>query len=170
MNKSNKLNLLLLLTVLFWACKTENNEVITPDKETLTLVDAPLFNKDSAFAYLEKQVSFGPRVPNSTGHQLTKQWLLAFLEAQADTVIAQNADLTAYDGTILKSTNIIAVFNPNASKRILLSAHWDTRPFADQDEDRTQEPILGANDGASGVASIVRSCKDIKKQPYRYWG
>ncbi len=155
MNKSKNVYIFLLLTVLLWACKTENNEVVKPEKDSLILVNAPKFEKDSAFAYLEKQVSFGPRVPNSTGHQLSKQWLLDFLEAQADTVIAQNADLMAFDGTVLKSTNIIAVFNPEATKRILLSAHWDTRPFADQDEERTQEPILGANDGASGVAVLL---------------
>lgn len=156
------LSLLLLLT----QCKTDPKPVpnVSPTQNTLTLNKAPLFNADSAYTFIEKQVAFGSRVPNTTAHTATKEWLSNFLSQYADTVILQNANLTAFDATILHSTNIIASFLPEKENRILLCAHWDTRPFADQDKENIKEPILGANDGASGVAVLLEIARQIKTQ------
>ncbi|MCB0510460.1 MAG: M28 family peptidase, partial [Bacteroidetes bacterium] len=147
------------------SCKTESKKVIDTPDQSLTLLESPIFSEDSAFAFIEKQVLFGPRVPNTSEHQACKAWLMSKLASYADTVIAQNADLKAFDAKILKATNIIASFNPEASKRILLCAHWDTRPFADQDQEGIQEPILGANDGASGVGVLIEIARQLKNQP-----
>lgn len=157
--------LLFAWIVLLTACKTDQKNEVVPPAKTLEILETSIFSEDSAYAYIEKQVLFGPRVPNSPEHEACKNWLISKLGTYADTVIAQNADLKAFDGKILKSTNIIASFNPDAKERILLCAHWDTRPFADQDQEDIQEPILGANDGASGVGVLVEIARQLKEYP-----
>ena len=79
-------------------------------------------------------------------------------------VLEQKADLKGYDGTILKSTNIIARYNPKAKKRIMLCAHWDSRPWADNDPDSTnhKKPVMAANDGASGVAVMLELARQLQ--------
>lgn len=154
-----------ILILFSHSCKEESKPVDTLVQEELVLAKTPSFNEDSAFRFIEAQVAFGPRVPNSGGHALTKDWLIAFLEKHTDEVIVQNADLVAFDGTVLKASNIIGIINPNASQRIMLSAHWDTRPFADQDDEREREPILGANDGASGVAVLLEIARVLQEYP-----
>lgn len=151
--------------VLIISCKTDPKTVVVPPVKTIELLETTSFSEDSAYAYIEKQVLFGPRVPNSPEHEACKNWLISKLGSYADTVIAQKADLKAYNGKILKSTNIIASFNPEATDRILLCAHWDTRPFADQDQEGIQEPILGANDGASGVGVLIEIARQLKISP-----
>lgn len=152
----------LLGTILLIACKTD--PVVTPPSENKgkALVEAPDFNADSAYFFIEKQVNFGPRIPNSVGHELTAAWLVSKLNNYTDTVYEQYADLRAYDGSILKSTNIIGAINPSAKKRMIVAAHWDTRPFADQDTENNTDPILGANDGGSGVGVILELARLIQ--------
>ena len=123
---------------------------------------APAFHADSAYYFVEKQVSFGPRNTNSQGHKACAQWLSVELKKYADNVIEQRALLKAFDGTLLNAVNFIAEFNPENKKRILLCAHWDTRPFADQDSSRENEPILGANDGGSGVGVLLEVARQLK--------
>ncbi|MCS6819527.1 MAG: M28 family peptidase, partial [Chitinophagales bacterium] len=98
------------------------------------------------------------------------KWLIDFAGKFADTYYIQKFDARAYDGTILKSTNIIASINPQATRRILLAAHWDTRPMADQDKERPNEPIDGANDGASGVAVLLEIMRAMKSQKVQHLG
>ena len=127
--------------------RQQNNEV--------ALVRTPLFSADSAYAFVERQVAFGNRVPNSIGHQQCGDYLIGQLEAFGASVAVQEARVTAYDGTKLDIRNIFGAFNPREKRRILLYAHWDTRPYADKDTVRTKEPIDGANDGASGVGVLL---------------
>lgn len=117
----------------------------------------PEFNADSAYYYIERQVAFGPRVPNTKAHKECAEFLSNSLNRFADTVIIQKAVLQAFDGTKLNAQNIIGVFQPEKKKRILLCAHWDSRPFADYDPnpDNFFKPIPGANDGASGVGVLL---------------
>lgn len=138
-----------------------------PKKET---VQVPGFNADSAYAYVAKQVAFGPRNPNSEGHAACATWLTEKLENYADNVIVQRDFVKAYDGTNLEMKNIIGQFQPDKKRRILLFAHWDTRPFADKDPDesRVMEPILGANDGASGVGVLMEVARQLNAQPTDY--
>lgn len=130
---------------------------------------APLgnFDADSAYMYLARQVAFGPRVPNTTAHQQTGDWLTAELKRHGATVTEQKARLTAFDGTELNARNIFGQINPGAKERILLLAHWDCRPWADKDPDpeKRGEPVDGANDGASGVAVLLELARQLAVNP-----
>lgn len=125
------------------------------------------FDASRAFAYLEKQVSFGTREPGSKGHQVCLDYLEAETRIFADTVRLQSFEWQ--DMKINKCytlTNVIASFNPKAKKRIFFAAHWDTRPRADYEvKANRHKPILGANDGASGVAVLLEMANQLKKYP-----
>lgn len=129
------------------------------------VVNVPQFNADSAYYFIEKQVSFGPRVPNTPEHEATAQWLIQTLNQYADSVAVQRTTVRAFNGQPLRISNIIAYFKPEAKKRLLLGAHWDTRPFADQGEENVDEPILGANDGGSGVGVLLELARLFHQQP-----
>lgn len=128
---------------------------------------APAFDADSAYAYVQKQVDFGPRVPSTPEHAACRDWLVETLEGTADRVIKQQGTVQVYNGKKVDFTNIIASFNPDAGKRILLCAHWDTRPYADHDPDPANHktPILGANDGGSGVGVLLEIARILKSNP-----
>lgn len=119
---------------------------------------APAFDGAAAYELLAKQVSFGPRVPGSPGHAEQLAWMEAYLRERADSVELQQFTHVTKSGTALELTNVIARFRPEARDRVLLLAHWDTRPTADHDPDpaKRDQPILGANDGASGVAVLLQ--------------
>ncbi|MCD8289092.1 MAG: M28 family peptidase [Prevotella sp.] len=116
-----------------------------------------VFNADSAFAYCARQCAFGPRTMNSAAHDACGEWIKSTFESFGLTVKSQRATLTGYDGTALRCENIGAFYRPELPRRILLCAHWDSRPWADNDPDAANHktPILGANDGASGVAVLL---------------
>lgn len=118
---------------------------------------APGFDADSAFALLARQVAFGPRVPGTEGHAAQLEWMTSYLGARADTLVRQTFRHTGPDGETLELTNLFARFRPDARDRVLLVAHWDTRPTADHesDPDRQERAIPGANDGASGTAVLL---------------
>ena len=129
---------------------------------------APTFSGDAAFAHLVAQCDLGPRNPGSDGHKKALQYFLDVLTPLADTVFTQS-----YTETMPRTrqkvgmNNVIARFNPKAIKQIMISAHWDTRPWGDR---RTSiigknQPILGANDGASGVAVILELAKVLNHNP-----
>jgi glutaminyl-peptide cyclotransferase len=127
----------------------------------------PAFNGERAFEYLLKQTSFGPRNPGSMGHTACLSYLSNTLQSFADSLQLQEFTHEGYGGESLHLTNIIASWRPADRERILLCAHWDTRPRADQDENpqRRNEPILGANDGASGVAILMHLASLLKTTP-----
>jgi glutaminyl-peptide cyclotransferase len=119
---------------------------------------APPFNADTAFSYIAKQVSFGPRVPGMPGHAAQLEWMTQFLRARADTVILQPFEhVTTTTGKRLEMTNVYARFRPDLRDHVLLITHWDTRPTADEESspDRRAQPIPGANDGGSGTAVLL---------------
>lgn len=113
----------------------------------------PSFNADSAYAFTKAQCDFGPRDMNSRGHDLCGEWIVSKFKEYGCKVTTQTATLAGYDGTKLRSRNIMASINPEATTRILLCAHWDSRPWADNDPDSAnwRKPILAANDAASGL-------------------
>lgn len=169
MQFKNILSLSLLMgAFLLLGCGEDNNgngATTTNDANTATETPAVTasFNRDSAYAYVAKQVSFGPRVMNSDGHEACKEWLAQQFRRFGATVIEQDFEVKAYTGEVLKATNIIAQFNPANNDRILLAAHWDTRHIADSpiSTERKNEPILGADDGGSGVGVLLELARQI---------
>ncbi|MFW5659155.1 MAG: M28 family peptidase, partial [Bacteroidota bacterium] len=165
------LSLVLLLALVACGDKTGGTEVAkTPGDQPATPeeanVQAPAFNADSAYAHVEKQVSFGPRVPGSDAHSRAAQWLIQKFRDYGAQVSVQEADVQHYSGKTLNIKNIIASYKPEAEARIMLSAHWDTRPIAEEDLDpnRRAEPIPGANDGASGVAVLMEIARQLQQK------
>lgn len=130
-------------------------------------VVVPAFNADSAYHYTAAQVAFGPRVPNSEAHVACGDWLESELTRFGAQVTAQRVTLRAYDGTVLAARNIVGSYKPELRKRVLLCAHWDSRPWADADADpkNHRTPILGANDGASGVGVLLEVARQLQAQP-----
>lgn len=124
----------------------------------------PDFNADSAYIYLQEQCDFGPRTMNSTAHDKCEKWIIQKFEQYGCKVTTQKATLNGYDGTPLRSTNIMASYNPEATTRIMFCAHWDCRPWADNDPDSTNwhKPIIAANDAASGVGVMIELARILK--------
>jgi glutaminyl-peptide cyclotransferase len=125
------------------------------------------FNGRTALTYIERQMSFGPRIPNKPGHQQEADWLLTELRARADTVVVQDISHRLRNGEVLHLRNFFARFRPQATERVLFLAHWDTRPMADKSANLAQQrmPVPGANDGASGVAVLLGVADALKAKP-----
>ncbi len=153
-----------MLVVFLMACNSNENKQPDAghDSKALSTVKAPVFNADSAFYFVKQQVDFGPRVPNTPAHVNCGDWLISKMKAFADTVLVQSYKVRAFDGNVLNSRNIIASFRPDLGNRILLCAHWDTRPFADRDDERKEEAIDGANDGASAVGVLLEVARQLE--------
>lgn len=130
--------------------------------------NVPAFNSNRAMNLLKKQCSFGPRFPESEGHAEMIRFLGNFLKPIVDTLFIMEEKINhPYKDKELKLTNFFARFNPSATYRIMLMAHWDTREFADKDPnpENRSKPILGANDGASGVAVLLTLAEIMHKLP-----
>lgn len=156
--------LLLTLVGLIGCGEPEHEERLNFEKQGR---EVPAFNADSAYQYVQQQVDLGPRHPGSEGHRLAKAYLIGKLAEAAGerSVFAQHFTHQGYEGDTLKLSNIIAAFNPTASDRIMLCAHWDTRPRADEDSVDQDKPILGADDGGSGVAVLLELARLFKNNP-----
>ncbi len=151
---------------------SNNPQTTTSPKVEQPKINYPNFDANNAYNMIQKQVDFGTRVPGTAPHKACAEWLESTLKAQADEVMVQTAEVTAFNGAKLPMYNVIASFNPQSSKRIMLSAHWDTRPFADHDDDeaRKDEPIIGANDGGSGTGILLEIAKVLKANPLKNIG
>ena len=159
--------LLFVLTMtLFTACSgsqkgtadspsTEASAAASPEAAPQPV--GPSFLADSAFAFCQQQCDFGPRIMNSEAHERCAQWIVSKFQSYSLTVTKQQTTLTGFDGTPLHATNIIASYRPELTDRILICAHWDSRPWADNDPDEAnhKKPVMAANDGASGVAVML---------------
>ena len=123
----------------------------------------PHFDAERAYAHVTMQTGFGPRVPGTPAHEATRRWLVGTLEALAPRVT--ELPVTFQDPgdstNVFRGTNVMASFAPEAPRRVMLAAHWDSRPRADQDPDpsKRNQPVMGANDGASGVAVLVEMAR-----------
>ncbi|MCL2027848.1 MAG: M28 family peptidase [Bacteroidales bacterium] len=139
---------------------SENSEV-NPIYETI--ISLPDFDADSAYFFVAKQLSFGPRVPGTKAHEQTAKWLEQTISAFADVVIVQPFSARIWNGQTRHGKNIIASFYPEKQSRILLGAHWDSRPNADHDPnpDNWEKPVPGANDGASGVGVLLEIARQL---------
>ncbi len=152
---------------MFKGCGAATDTPPTPAATPKPLVQAPEFAADTAFAAVAKQVSFGPRVTNSAPHKACKTWLIKQFKSYGAEIIEQNFTAKRYDGVVLNGTNIVARFNPSLPNRVMLSSHWDSRHLADKDPNKANQtkPILGADDGASGVGILIEVARTIKNNP-----
>jgi len=133
-------------------------------QETVTsTVEVPVFNADSAYHYTAVQVAFGPRIPGTEAHETCGNYLSDELKRFGATIVEQKATLQLQDGTPVLIRNIIGSFQPENKSRVLLFAHWDTRPYADHDSnpDNRMKPIDGANDGAGACAALLEIARQI---------
>jgi hypothetical protein len=157
----NRQGLFYLLLLFIWSCGGDKTSDTV--QEPINYKPVPEFSADSAYAFIQKQVDFGPRVPNTAGHRKTKEWLIQKFKELGLEVQTQEFQAKTYDNQLWDLTNIIASYNPSAKKRVLLAAHWDTRRIADKDTERIDEPIDGANDGGSGVAVLLEIARTIQR-------
>ena len=160
----------LLLTIflsltLFIGCNPESGSSSSVPAKPSKQLTVPRFDRDSAYAFVEKQVAFGPRVLGSEGHDVCGTWIEDKLKSYGLTVERQNFTAKVYTGESFPAFNIIAQYNPSAQSRILLSAHWDTRHIADSELAKTRqtEPILGADDGGSGVGVLIEIARQLSQ-------
>lgn len=144
----------------------QSAEQSAAEADTATVTAVVDFNADSAFAFVQRQCQFGPRVPLTPAHRQCGEWIEAQLKRFCYKVVAQPAPVTTFDGKQLDATNYIGIINPEASKRVLLVAHWDCRPWADADPDeaKQREPVMGANDGASGVGVLLEMARIMREK------
>lgn len=144
----------------------QGSTTTTTPQTTVVTSKAPTFEADSAYTYVANQVAFGPRVPNSKAHKQCGDYLAAELTRFGAQLYVQEANLKAYDGTLLEARNLIGSYNPELSKRVLLFAHWDSRPYSDHDPDpaNLRKPLDGADDGASGVGVLLEIARQLGQQ------
>jgi len=131
-------------------------------------VSVPSFNKDSAYAFIVKQLEFGPRVPGTPAHEKCAEYIIGKLKSWCSHVIVQKCRMAAYNGRMLEGKNIIASWKPELKNRILLCSHWESRPWADHDPDpkNWRKPVDAANDGASGVGILMETARQFSlKEP-----
>ncbi len=167
-----KFTIILLFSAFFCSCSTKEE----PKEENVNIfsltAEMPVttFSSDSAYAFMEEQIAFGPRNPNSPGAEKALNYLVKKLSAYSPKVFLQSFTYNGYDGEVLSLKNIIAEFNPSAQKRIFLAAHWDSRPRAELDKnpENRNKPILGANDGLSGTAILLEIARNLKGKNLDY--
>ena len=153
--------LLIISTLLIIGCSSEPQQKTKAISIPKVKIEVPTFNADSAYAFVAKQVSFGPRLISSKGWKNCAIWLEKKFKTYTSTVIVQQAPINTYDGKNHTLKNIIASFSPEKNNRVALFAHWDSRHIADHDNENQNEPILGANDGGSGVGVLIEMARQF---------
>lgn len=154
--------ILLFLTVSCNSVGEKRTDKLT-DTSTKKEVIVPKINKDSVYQFVQDQVDFGSRVPGSEAHKKCAIWMQQKLEQYGAKVTMQNFKAKFHHGQTVDAVNVIGSFNPEKKRRFLLCAHWDSRYIADQDTKRKKEPILGADDGASGVGVLLEIARLISQ-------
>ena len=159
--------LVLAVSVLVFSCKQEPKEQSEPVKTTAKRVTVPAFNGDSAYVFVEKQLEFGYRVPGTPSHKACQDWLAAKLESYGAVVTIQPFKAKIYNGEVWDAANIIGSLNPEKKDRVIIAAHYDSRYIAEKDPDESMrdKPIMGADDGASGVAVILELARLMHENP-----
>lgn len=149
--------------LLLASCWAKSPEQVSSEPEQKVVVERPSFSSDSAFSFIEKQCAFGPRVPNTDAHGKCASYLEEQLHRLTDRVVVQDFESVSFDGKTLKGKNIIGMIHPEMENRIALYSHWDSRPFCDHDDESNwHTPVMGANDGASGVAVLLELARQVR--------
>lgn len=156
--------LILSLALSFTGCKSRSTSQSEGNDSDTVAVTQVKFNADSAFTTLTAQCAFGPRVPGSEAHRRCGDYIVGQFRKLGLTVTEQRTAQTAWDGKTLQTRNIIASWHPERTDRIIIATHWESRPWADADPDssRHHEPVMAANDGASGVAVALEVARQLK--------
>lgn len=159
---------LLIMLATFTGCKNQSQTSSGQDTDTIAVTQVQ-FDADSAYASVVAQCDFGPRVPGSAAHDRCGDYIVARFKALGLSVSEQRADQKAWDGKVLHTRNIIAAYRPELADRIIICTHWESRPWADADPDSSlhREPVMAANDGASGVAvmlEVARKLEELKPE------
>ena len=160
--------LYIMIAALMTACgstgATTDGNTAADSATTAATTARSQFDAAGAMALTRQQCDFGPRVPGTTAHAKCADWLVTALQASCDTVLVQTATVQSARSGKVGIKNIVGVINPQASQRLLLLAHWDTRPWADNDPDEANhsKPVMGANDGASGVGVLLQLARQLK--------
>lgn len=152
---------------LFSALPGCQSDAKNKEEEKEIAIKVPRFERDSSFKFVSQQIAFGPRIPNSEAHLSCQNYLASSLKKFGAEVTEQKFIAKSFDGKSLNGNNIIGRFNLSAQRRILLSAHWDSRPFTDSSitvGDKKQ-PVLGADDGASGVGVLLEIARQLQLNP-----
>lgn len=152
----------LLFLILIQACKSDP---APPPPSPKTNLRVPAFNEDSAYQNIVKQLDYGFRIPGTTAHQQTADWIISKLKDYGAIVIQQKFKADFLGRKDVPCRNIMAQFNPDQSTRVLLAAHYDSRLIAEKDDERQDEPIPGADDGGSGVGVLLEIARVISENP-----
>lgn len=162
---------ILMIAVLSVACsggkgKSAKSHTLSLSTESRSDITIPAFDADSAYAFVKAQTDFGPRVPNTEAHRKCAQYLTQKLRSFGIETMVQNIQVTTFDGVIINGYNIIGRVNPDNPARVIVCAHWDSRPWADNDPDpkNHKTPIDGADDGASGVGVILELARQFQQK------
>lgn len=158
-----------LSAVLFLgACKSEVKNPPKGKKHEPKPIVTVQFDADSAYKYVAEQVAFGPRVPGTTAHQKTLVYLKDKLAEYCDTAEVLFGNFTNHHKEVVPIYNVWGRFDVHKQKRILLAAHWDTRPQSDEDPEINDKPADGANDGASGVGVLLEIARQLQTMDIDY--
>ncbi|MEM7102155.1 MAG: M28 family peptidase [Bacteroidota bacterium] len=166
------LSVTILIAVLsMTACKTGNNDPENGKDPEIT-VDIPTFDANNAYNFIETQLAFGPRVPNTPAQDSCAAWMAEKFREFGARVIVQEDQVRAYTGEMLNMKNIIASYNPDKKRRVLLCAHWDSRHISDYDPspENYNKPVPGADDGGSGVGVLLEVARLLNEYPLEYMG
>ena len=158
------LNLYLISIILLASCSNDKKTNFSRGENIKTKISIPNFNSDSSYYFVKKQVDFGPRVISTKAWDECSKYLVDKLNSYNAFVKVQEAPIKTYDGKEHVLRNIIASFSVEKNNRIALFAHWDSRHIADHDSVNTKQPILGANDGGSGVGVLLEIARNLNNQ------
>lgn len=150
--------------LLLSACGNGKKVAETNGDETSENVNVA-FCADSAYSFCEAQCGYGPRTMNSTAHDSCGNWIASRFREYGMDVVEQKTTINGYDGTPLHCTNIVAQYKPERKERVMVCAHWDSRPWADNDIDSSNwhKPVMAADDGASGVAVMIEIARLLQE-------
>lgn len=163
MKRKNYIFYYILLSIALVSCGEKETKTEETESVSFVNIAAPALDGASILEKVQTQVDFGPRVPGTKAHKACGDWIEAEMGKLGLNVQSQNFSAVTYLGDPFMGRNIIASSNPEATKRILICAHWDSRAYADQDDERKNEPILAANDAASGVAVMMEIAQAIAR-------
>lgn len=161
--------LAIILSLLTFSCKKEKatKKEAVKTTEPAKKLSIPAFNGDSAYVFVQNQLAFGTRVPGTPTHKACQDWLVEKLQSYGAEVTLQPFKAKIYNGQIWDAANIIGSINTHIKERVIIAAHYDTRYVAEKDPDvsKRKDPIMGADDGASGVAVILELARIMHENP-----